>query len=306
MLAAASSDGLPSPASAIITLALVLESRAAFIDAARSKGRRRFAWNAFAVVTSLLAGTALIHLAPQAWGDAARTACGIIGGIVAPVLAWWLARHTERVLDARTKLPSSDPESRDPGWPVLHTILAPFTLMSLNLSSRRVRRPGTLLVTTRFLYLAFVHALVLYWFVLSLIDTTHRSDPGSIDAAFAFVAIALGVVAMVLGPRFERPVVEASADQVAKAYQTALFQEIAVAQIGPLMALVGTFVTGAPWLYPLGVLAAVPAFVRLAPSAANLRRIDEQRRIRGGTSLYAIAQDAQGGAGQAPLPPPPS
>lgn len=300
---AASSDWLPAPASTIISVAFLLESRAAFIEAARTS-RRRFAWKAFAVLSSLLAGAGVGDLAPQAWGDTARSARGIIGGIVALVVAWSLARHTEQVLDARAKLPPSDPESRDAGWPIRHVILAPFRLMSLNMSSRRVRPPGSLLVTTRYLYFAFAYSLVAFWFVLSFVATSPRSAPTSADLLFALVAIALGTVALALGPRFERPVVEANADQVAKAYQTAFFRQIGVAEIAPLVVFAGTFVTGASWLYPVGMLAAVPAFVRLAPSAPNLRRIDEQRRIRGGTSLYATLAETWGGPGPTPPPPP--
>jgi hypothetical protein len=299
---AALSDGLPAPASAIISVAFLLESRAAFIEAART-GRRRFAWTAFAVVTSLLAGAGVADFAPGTLGDSARSAGGILGGIVALAVAWSLARRTERVLDGRAKLPPSDPESRDAGWPMRHVILAPFRLMRLNMSPRRVRPSGSLLVSTRYLYFAFTSSLVMFWFVLSFV-ATKRSAPTTTDVPFALVAIALGVVAMALGPRFERAVVEANADQVVKAYQTAFFQQIAVAETAPLVAFVGTFVTGASWLYPLGMLAAVPAFVRLAPSAANLRRIDELRRIRGGTSLYATLVETWGAPGPTPPPPP--
>ena len=305
ILLAAVSQGIPAPASAVLAVGLMIEGRASLIEGAR--GESRLAWTVFGVIISLTAGLAIGDTLPSGSSDTVRAAAGLGGGIGSLIVAWNLARHHGDVLRRRSHLPPSEPESRDPAWPVLHVLLVPFLYLRSGLTLQQRRPQGSLLLMLRWLYLAFVGGLPLYWFVLSfwLRDTSPTSSSAAL--LFGSLAVALGLAALIVRHRIEQSVIGAAANTVAATYRANFFLSLGVAEVAPLLSFVGTFLTGAPWLYPLGMLAAAPAFVRLAPSAANLRRIDEQRRIRGGASLYAIVvQTWPGDQGGPALPPPPA
>ncbi|MGE5225414.1 MAG: hypothetical protein ACM3OO_00915 [Planctomycetaceae bacterium] len=175
----------------------------------------------------------------------------------------------------------------------------PFITLRPQLRSKKTPYVGPAITPIRYLFIAFTNALVLYWFVLSFIEQhpeTRRAPASGAALLLSVVLLVLAVIAFALGRRFEGRVVDSDASQVLATYRTVLFLRIASAETAPLLAFIGTFITRAPWLYPTGLAVSLPAWVALAPSARNFRRVDEERGMAGRPgSLY----------GQL-VPPPPS
>ncbi|GBC87705.1 hypothetical protein HRbin12_01722 [bacterium HR12] len=274
-------EGLPPVALGIRAVGMVVEARGAFIRGARAErlGARLW-WHVLGIGLSAFGGaTALATAAGSVDGSGAWV---WVGALLGPAIAWYVSGMARRVRE-RAGPAEAELLARDPGWPLW---IGPMLSLEIMLPGRRRRMASRLdLLSMRYLYLAFVLALVLYWFVLSFITEpssgTRVPEPSPAAGAFAGGVLALGVAVFGLGERVGRRVLRADREELLPRYRTTFFLRVAAAEVPALVAFIGTFITGASWLYPIGLLAALPGFVRAAPSTSNLLRLDAARRREG-------------------------
>ncbi len=259
-------------------------SRAFFKGLSEDRRNRRVEWVALGVFLSIFGGigglTLVVHSRHGAYWVA------LAGGLVGLAIAWYFALACYRERKRRKSLPVSDPVSRDPGWP-MSSLFAGLLIFPLMGRAKTVAKSQPQLTILRILFLAFTGALALYWFVLSFI----LQDPGhgrTLTAApFAAGVAGLGAVAYMVSSSMARRVIVADQPPIATTYRSVFFLRVAYVEAVPLFAGAATFVTHSPWLFPLALACSVPAFVALAPSARNLQRIDEARRLHGAAgSIY--------------------
>lgn len=280
-MAGPASEGLPPVALGILAVGMVVEARGAFIRGTRAeRPGARLWWRGLGFVLSASGGATAVATMARAVGGSRSWAW--VGALLGPVIAWYLSGMARR---ARERAGPAEAEllARDPGWPLWMGPLLSLEIM-LPGRGRRMASRGDLL-SMRYLFLAFFLSLVLYWFVLSFMTEpasgTRAPEPSPAADAVAAGVLLLGAAALGLGERVGRRVVGADREALLAQYRTTFFLRIAAAEFPALVAFIGTFTTGAPWLYPVGLLAALPGFVRAAPSTSNLLRLDEARRREG-------------------------
>jgi hypothetical protein len=106
-------------------------------------------------------------------------------------------------------------------------------------------------------------------------------------------AVALAGVVLLVAPVWGRPLDCGSDAALAASYRTRFFLRIALALLG----FVGFLLTGNPAVYPIGAAFTVVGFARLAPTAGNLAR-DQQELGRTGCPRRLVAALRE-------VPPPP-
>jgi hypothetical protein len=259
-------------------------SRAFFKGLSEDRRYRRVAWHALGVYLSVLGGIGGPALVRPSRHEAYWVA--MAGGLAGLAIAWYLALASYRERERRKSLPVSDPVSRDPGRPV-SSLFAGLLIFPLRGRAKAAAKSQPQLTVLRILFLAFAGALPLYWFVLSFVLGKPRHGHTQAAVPFAAGVAVLGAVALMVSSRLSRRVIEADRSQALTTYRSMFFLRVAYVEAVPLFAFAGTFVTHSPWLFPLALACSVPAFLVLAPSARNLQRIDEARRLRGAAgSIY--------------------
>ena len=144
-----------------------------------------------------------------------------------------------------------------------------------------------MLRTLRFIFLSFTLALLMFLVVLATV--TSKSEQRS-PTTFLALTIAAGVVGLsaVIWNR-SRPLQTNSLGAVAQSYMTVSFLSIAFAELPALMGFVGSFITGALWVYLVGLAFTAVGFAMCAPTAAEIRRRDEQLAGLGSPYLLSAA-----------------
>jgi hypothetical protein len=134
-------------------------------------------------------------------------------------------------------------------------------------------------------FLKFSIALVVFGVVLAALGPGSAPAP---TAIFTVIVVALGALSLVL-PRFiEKPLDCSSNAKLAASYRTRFFLRVALSEGVALWGFVGAINTGKLWLYALGLAFTAIGFLRLAPTAANLAR-EEQNLAVGGCPCSLIA-----------------
>lgn len=276
-------EGLPPIALGILAVGMVVEARGAFIRATRTERRgARLGWQALGVGLAAFGGATT--LAAVAGSLGASRAWAWIGALLGPAVAWYLSGMARRARE-RAGPAEAELRARDPGWPLWMGPMLAFEVMLPGRLERTAGASGGQLRSMRYLFLAFVVSLLLYWFVLSFVTEptsgTRVPEPSPVAGAVAAGVLLLGTAALGIGELLGRRVVRADRGELLNVYRTTFFLRVAAAEVPALIAFAATFIFGARWLYPIGLLAALPGFVRLAPSTSNLLRLDEARRREG-------------------------
>lgn len=165
------------------------------------------------------------------------------------------------------------PWDEDPGWNFGWRSLVLLIPVVQLLYTRRTR--GELLVNLRNAYLSFVGSLFVYGLILPSV-VPFRGDKATLGWVIALVALA--AAASVFPRLVERPL---SCDDLAGGYRTRMFLRIAFANSIALFGFVFAFTSMSNWLYYVGVLLAVPGFVRAAPTRQALIREQDELAARG-------------------------
>jgi hypothetical protein len=140
----------------------------------------------------------------------------------------------------------------------------------------------------RGLFLSFTLALLGFGVLLTLLDSGNGlSDKRTTSPTiWAGVVVASAIYGFVGAPRIERPLSCQSDQALAGSYRTRFFLRVAFSEVVALIAFVGVFTTGKLWVYALGLVLAAPGFLRLAPTAANLAKDQQDLHAAGcGRSL---------------------
>lgn len=186
----------------------------------------------------------------------------------------------------------------DPGWPVrrlLKTSVIPWYGL---LATRRLQESDGL-VRLRYLFMAFVQAIVLMGFVTWVLYPTMYEKASSLRPAAGLILA--GLVAAVLGSRFERALDCTDDASLASSYGTRFFLRIAFSEVAALLGFIGVFVTGRWWTYPAGALISLAGFSRAAPTRGKLVRDQERLQFEGcGRSLVNALRTAPGRRPPAP------
>ena len=119
----------------------------------------------------------------------------------------------------------------------------------------------------RQIFLSFVSAGMLIGIVALLF--VRGQDSGS-PIIPVLVTAAVAGVALIAIRGLEPGLDCANGRALAGSYQTRMFIRIAVGELAPLAAFVCGLISGIWWIYFVGLLFALPAFWRAAPSARNI------------------------------------
>jgi len=189
--------------------------------------------------------------------------------------------------------PLNDPTA-DPGWgkAARESLWGLIPVVSLPRRQRRIAKAvgNDGLVVTRAIFLSFVLALALIGVVVAILTNFSKlgRGPNSLHTPAA-VGFGVGVAVVGLGGQLlsarigGRLPVESTMtpSQIAGAYRVRFFLRVAFSEAAALVGFVGFIVTGRWWQYLIGAAFAGIGFVRLAPTAGNLRRdqltIDQTR-----------------------------
>jgi hypothetical protein len=137
------------------------------------------------------------------------------------------------------------------------------------------------LVALRLLFLQMIVAL----FGVGVIVGILASDPdrfgGRSRGVSALVVVAIGVLSLV-APRVVRMRLDCS-DELAlsRSYRARFMARLAMAEVPALAGFVAFTLTGAPWLYALGLVFTALGFASAGPMHANLVRDQEQLALDG-------------------------
>jgi hypothetical protein len=157
---------------------------------------------------------------------------------------------------------------------------------------------GSPLQVLRLLLVSFSTALALIGVAAAFFASGGDADDPVVEPSAAVAGIvALGVVSL-LGVRLVEPALDCTTDDsLTASYRTRFFLRIASAEAVALVGFVAVVVTGAAWLYLVGIAFTALGFLRLAPSPRNLERDQDTLNERGcGRSLAAVLGARPGAA----------
>lgn len=100
---------------------------------------------------------------------------------------------------------------------------------------------------------------------------------------FAVGLVVVGVVLYVVARRLERPLDGSSEAMLVRSYQARLFVWVGIGEFPVFLSILGVVLTDSYWLYLLGLVFAFAGFARVAPTAANLARDQQELSNRGFT-----------------------
>lgn len=167
--------------------------------------------------------------------------------------------------------------SDDPGWrgALIGLVGLPFLMMSM----RREPTGPDGLVGLRGVLCSFISALLLFLVVLLFVMSGAEQTGDA--PLWAGITVAVGVFGQVAGRVLERPLVGTTAPEVASSYRQRFFLRLAFAETPALIGFVGVFISGAIWVYVVGLACAAVGFARLAPTRRHLEHDAEQLRADG-------------------------
>lgn len=168
----------------------------------------------------------------------------------------------------------------------------------------------TLHRTLWLVYGALVCALV----PLGVVSVLVFSDPPEGTAPVAVVPVLILIIAVraVDHATFafierQRPFggPDATPAALASEYRRRFIVAIAFTSSGTILGFAGAAITYEPWVYGISVLAAIPAYVRDAPSSWSIRRRQEEADVNGANASLRDGLDARPGGRTQPYTPRP-
>lgn len=177
----------------------------------------------------------------------------------------------------------------DPGWrPVVRKIL-PWVIMPGRIG--RLSKDGAgqpPVFAARAVFLSFVLALVMFLVVLLFILPLSTGEDVS---AGVYLLLAAGPVSVAFVPWARRRLLGScgSRTELSQHYATSFFLGIAFAELAALLGFVAAFLAGAVWPYVVGMLVSFVGFGLIAPTASQIRRLDESLSARGCTTSLRAA-----------------
>lgn len=153
----------------------------------------------------------------------------------------------------------------------------------------RLLKEGKLsaLVATRAAFLGFSLALVGFGVILAFLDSGSGVKGTTPSGPAAAVIVVVGLLSFA-ERRIEQPLSCESDAKLAGTYRTRFFLRVAFAEAVALFGFVAVFLTGVFWLYPLAVVFTAVGFARLAPTAGNLTK-DQQELYAAGCGRSLVA-----------------
>lgn len=185
----------------------------------------------------------------------------------------------------------------DPGWrPVLRKIL-PWVIVPGGIG--RLSRTGDgqpPVLAARAVFLSFVIALVMFLVVLMFILPLSSGEDAPTGV---YLLLAAGPISVAFVPWARRRLLGScgTRTELAGHYATSLFLGIAFAELAALLGFVAAFLAEAVWPYVIGMLVSFAGFGLIAPTAARIRRLDENLSSRGCTESLRAALYTSNGAG---------
>lgn len=168
---------------------------------------------------------------------------------------------------------------RDPGWTeagrrALKTLVFPWTVRKARVDASVPR-----LVAQRSVVLAIVISWFLFLVVLSFVrPRASESESFVVPAIVGVMGCASLFVVSIL--RRRQPDTRSERDFV-QTYTTLFFLAFAVAELPVLIGFIGVFLAGNTWVYLIGLPFGLAGFLLIAPTSANLARLQRQVRERG-------------------------
>jgi hypothetical protein len=174
----------------------------------------------------------------------------------------------------------------DPGWGPALTAFIPMIGVAIASNRRRQHPNGLILV--RQLFLSFVWSVVLFGFVLTLLQLS--PDDASMPSGTAMVGVGvLALVVLVLRRLAMRPLDGSSEAQLAQTWRTRFFLLIGLGELPALAGFIAAFQAGSVAPYFLGAAATGVLWVRAAPTAGHIARDQEALRDQSSPlSLLAV------------------
>jgi hypothetical protein len=174
-------------------------------------------------------------------------------------------------------------DGHDPGW--RGAFASAWTMMVPGLQRRRMARAAEqsdgAVIVMRSLWASFTVALAMIGVVVLILWL--GSDLGTDATTSTAVALAIVLVAsatsLAVGTWLARRRLDCSSlPALAASYRQQFFLRVAVAESAALIAFAGFVISGAPWLYLIGLAVAWWQLFRFAPTTAHLAA--EQERLR--------------------------
>jgi hypothetical protein len=91
---------------------------------------------------------------------------------------------------------------------------------------------------------------------------------------------------------------DATPESLASEYQRRFMLSVAVTSGGTVLGFAGAALTYEPWVYGVSVVAAIPAYLRDAPSSWSIRRRQEEADANGATASLLEGLEASGSGTQ--------
>lgn len=182
----------------------------------------------------------------------------------------------------------------DPGWGFSWWSLLGALVPQLAIR-RATRASPNRLLALRQLFVSFAIGLAAVTVVVVILgDLTDGDERPTLSAA---IVGGYGLMSLAAPGIIKKHFDTASSHELATSYQNRFFLRIAFAEAAALVGFVIGISVGPWWMYFAGLAFAVVGFIRLAPTAANLRRDQAALgeagcRLRLIDALQGLAQDA--------------
>lgn len=184
----------------------------------------------------------------------------------------------------------------DPGWrrPLKRMLLLLIPVFQFFAFRRLEAGGGHALTSLRSIHLSMVASSGLFGIALLFIVPSQRWWSVDRNTWFIWVVLAAGCLNL-LGVRWvrNRPLTATSNHEIVTLYNGLFFIGVGYAMGSVLIALVGTIVMNAGWVYLVGLAFTMIGLLLIAPSRREIARRDEQL-IRSGSPLSLSAALEQG------------
>lgn len=153
-------------------------------------------------------------------------------------------------------------------------------MFSPGLAGKSDTDEGPPIVRLRTVFLAFVYSVVLIAAVLAVVFPL--SAPGSTHVS-VYVLVTVAPLSLSAIPLMTGRLLGFCGGPVdlANAYTTILFVNIAFVEAAGVLGLVAAFIADALWPYLVGMAVALVGFVVIAPTRARIQRLDSRLSARG-------------------------
>lgn len=159
----------------------------------------------------------------------------------------------------------------DPGWrPVVRLLPKMFVPV---IGMRAMATQPSALISLRMLALYFAVAIVPVWAVVVIV--VPQLEPGPSTGAALAIALAAGVATLGLAAFLDTRIGFSSASDFAQTYPRVVMLQLGLAGLAGLVGFVLTILSASMWPYAVGFGFTVAGWLRSAPTAGRLARVQE-------------------------------